>query len=403
MSLAVDPRVRDDPALLDLPGLETPTAATTSGSRCGSSSGNERRARLVRHVVTGLPTTSGRHGGCRLLLDSRSPALFVGTGDAADPANPRNLTSLGGKVLRVHRRTGAALADNPYADASDPRQRLVFTYGHRNVQGLAQRPSDGAVVSVEHGSYRDDEVNALSPGADFGWNPGPGYDESVPMTDQSLPGQQTEAIWSSGDPTDRHVRCGVDVRLPLGCVRRRAGRRRTRWRDACCSSASTTTLAQVDVSTPALMQRYGRLRSVTSTGQRRPAGHHQQRRRRPDPARLAPGSRAAQAQSSQRAPAITTANQPTASSSASTSTATGRRTNQRQPCTSATTQTSISSATTHHGRSRRRSAWLRTGRTSRPARSSRRTPTATRRCGAPSAARSAAAVTRGAPYTSDRP
>ena len=164
-------------------------------------SGNARRASLVRHVVTGLPTTSGRHGGCRVLLDTGSKALYVGTGDAADPANPRTLTSLGGKVLRVHRRTGSALPDNVYADAADPRQRLVHTYGHRNVQGLAQRPSDGSVVSVEHGSYRDDEVNALSPGADFGWNPGPGYDESVPMTDQSLPGRQTEAIWSSGEPT----------------------------------------------------------------------------------------------------------------------------------------------------------------------------------------------------------
>lgn len=164
-------------------------------------SGNARRASLVRHVVTSLPTTSGRHGGCRVLLDTGSKALYVGTGDAADPANPRTLTSLGGKVLRVHRRTGQALPDNVYADAADPRQRLVHTYGHRNVQGLAQRPSDGSVVSVEHGSYRDDEVNALSPGADFGWNPGPGYDESVPMTDQSLPGQQTEAIWSSGEPT----------------------------------------------------------------------------------------------------------------------------------------------------------------------------------------------------------
>jgi glucose/arabinose dehydrogenase len=164
-------------------------------------SGNARRASLVRHVVTGLPTTSGRHGGCRVLLDSGSKALYVGTGDAADARNPRNLTSLGGKVLRVHRRTGRALPDNPYADAADARQRLVWTFGHRNVQGLAQRPSDGAVVSVEHGSYRDDEVNALSPGADFGWQPGPGYDESVPMTDQSLPGQQTEAIWSSGPST----------------------------------------------------------------------------------------------------------------------------------------------------------------------------------------------------------
>jgi aldose sugar dehydrogenase len=164
-------------------------------------SDSARRATLVRHVVTGLPTTSGRHGGCRLLLDAGSQALYVGTGDAADPSNPRDLTSLGGKVLRVHRRSGQALPDNPFVGADNARQRLVWTYGHRNVQGLAQRPSDGTVISVEHGSYRDDEVNVLSPGADFGWDPGPGYDESVPMTDQSLPGQQVEAIWSSGQPT----------------------------------------------------------------------------------------------------------------------------------------------------------------------------------------------------------
>ena len=76
----------------------------------------------------------------------------------------------------------------------------MWTYGHRNVQGLAQR-DDGSLWSVEQGSYRDDEVNLLVPGGDYGWNPVPGYDESVPMTDQSLPGDQQDARWSSGDPT----------------------------------------------------------------------------------------------------------------------------------------------------------------------------------------------------------
>ena len=200
MSLAVDPAFDRTRRFWTCQGWETGGGQDVRVS-LWRLSGNARRADLVRHVVTGLPTTSGRHGGCRVLLDTGSKALYVGTGDAADARNPRNLTSLGGKVLRVHRRTGRALPDNPYAAAADARQRLVWTFGHRNVQGLAQRPSDGAVVSVEHGSYRDDEVNALSPGADFGWQPGPGYDESVPMTDQSLPGQQTEAIWSSGPST----------------------------------------------------------------------------------------------------------------------------------------------------------------------------------------------------------
>ncbi|MBD3914902.1 PQQ-dependent sugar dehydrogenase [Nocardioides hwasunensis] len=157
--------------------------------------------RLSRHrtILTGLPSTSGRHGGCRLLLDRASDALLVGTGDAAVGTNPRDLDSLGGKVLRVHRRTGEPMADNPFAGASTDR-RFVWTYGHRNVQGLAQR-GDGSLWSVEQGSYRDDEVNLLVPGGDYGWNPVPGYDESVPMTDQALPGEQQDAKWSSGDPT----------------------------------------------------------------------------------------------------------------------------------------------------------------------------------------------------------
>ena len=158
-----------------------------------------RRLTNRRTVVSGLPASSGRHGGCRLLLDRDGTALYVGTGDAAVGTNPRDLDSLGGKVLRVDRRTGAPLADNPFADATTAR-RLVWTYGHRNVQGLAQR-TDGSVWSAEHGSDRDDEVNLLVPGGDYGWNPVPGYDESVPMTDQDLPGTQQDAAWSSGSPT----------------------------------------------------------------------------------------------------------------------------------------------------------------------------------------------------------
>ena len=158
-----------------------------------------RRLVRPRTLVEGFPASSGRHGGCRLLLDRTSNALVIGTGDAAVGTNPRDLDSLGGKVLRVDRDTGAPMADNPYADATTAR-RLVWTYGHRNVQGLAQR-RDGSLWSVEHGSYRDDEVNLLVRGGDYGWNPVPGYDESVPMTDQSLPGTQQEAAWSSGEPT----------------------------------------------------------------------------------------------------------------------------------------------------------------------------------------------------------
>nr|MBA2774257.1 PQQ-dependent sugar dehydrogenase [Nocardioidaceae bacterium] len=156
-------------------------------------------ARIVDTLVSGIQVTSGRHGGCRLRLD-RMGRLYVGTGDAAVGTNPQNLHSLNGKVLRLNRFTGNAATGNPFIKTDTRRQRLIYTYGHRNVQGLALRPNR-RMWSVEHGTYRDDEANVLFRGGNYGWNPVPGYDESKPMTDFSLPGKQYAARWSSGDPT----------------------------------------------------------------------------------------------------------------------------------------------------------------------------------------------------------
>ncbi len=149
-------------------------------------------------LLKGLPTVSGRHGGCRLLI-TKNGALLVGTGDAAVTNNPQSLRSFGGKTLRLNPTTGRPWPTNPWAD-QEGRKRFIYTYGHRNVQGLAQR-ADGSLWSVEHGTYRDDEINLLGGGRNFGWRPGPGYDESPPMTNFSLPGRQWAAKWSSGNRT----------------------------------------------------------------------------------------------------------------------------------------------------------------------------------------------------------
>jgi glucose/arabinose dehydrogenase len=161
----------------------------------------------VRTLVKGLPSTSGRHGGCSLLKGSNN-ILYVGTGDAATGTNAQSLYSGGGKVLRIDSRTGAPISDNPFIHSAHLIKRQITTYGHRNVQGLARR-SDGTIWSIEQGSYRDDEVNQIIRGKNFGWNPvprkagDPAYNENSdsPMTDHSLPGAQTDARWSSGDPT----------------------------------------------------------------------------------------------------------------------------------------------------------------------------------------------------------
>lgn len=145
-------------------------------------------------VVDGLPISSGRHGGCRLLLEE--DVLYVGTGDAAQSEHPQSLESLGGKVLAVDLE-GEPVEGAPFVDG-DPRIR---SYGHRNVQGLALQPGTGALWSVEHGPDVDDEVNVIEEGGNYGWDPGPGYAESVPMTDTDAFPDAVEAAWSTGDPT----------------------------------------------------------------------------------------------------------------------------------------------------------------------------------------------------------
>ncbi len=165
-----------------------------------------RSAQRVRDLLTGLPVAvGGRHSGCRPTVGPDG-ALLVGTGDTAVGSIPQDLTSLGGKVLRLDLVTGRPLPDNPFADAADPAQRLVYSYGHRNVQGVAVRPGTGQIYSAEHGPDNNDEVNAVEPGANYGWDPSRGgtvggYDESVPMTDRDRFPDAEVAVWQSGSTT----------------------------------------------------------------------------------------------------------------------------------------------------------------------------------------------------------
>jgi glucose/arabinose dehydrogenase len=159
-------------------------------------------ATKVRDLVTGLPITSGRHSGCRPTI-AADGALLVGTGDAALAAPPQDRRNLGGKVLRVNLRTGEGLPDNPFASSGDANERRVYTYGHRNVQGVAVRPGSGQVYTAEHGPSGFDEMNRLQPGGNYGWDPARGgtsrsYDESVPMTDRQRFPDAIPPLWTSG-------------------------------------------------------------------------------------------------------------------------------------------------------------------------------------------------------------
>lgn len=149
-------------------------------------------------VLQGI-TATGRHSGCRLRFDDTG-YLFIGTGDAANGTNPQDLTSLNGKVLRITT-AGQPAPGNPFLTSGNTSTRLIYTYGHRNVQGLSLRPGTNEMWSVEQGTGRDDEVNRLVPGGNYGYDPVPGYNESVPMTDLVKYPSATAAVFSTGDPT----------------------------------------------------------------------------------------------------------------------------------------------------------------------------------------------------------
>ncbi len=107
-------------------------------------------------LLTGIPKGTIHNGG-RLAIGPDGD-LWAGTGDTGDRSLSQDPASLGGKVLRMD------LQGRPVAGAST----VVFSRGHRNVQGLAFDAS-GQPYSVEFGQNRFDEVNRLVPGGNGGW------------------------------------------------------------------------------------------------------------------------------------------------------------------------------------------------------------------------------------------
>ncbi len=198
MGIAVDPRFNTNRGLYTCQGWTNGSATDVRVVRWQFNTDGDGLTR-VADIVTGMPTSTGRHGGCRLRFDPDNN-LFVGTGDAAIGTTPQDLGSLGGKILRVDPDTGAGVAGNPFIGSSNANTRRIWSYGHRNTQGLAIRPANGLLWTAEHGPDRDDEINRGSTG-NFGWNPVPGYNENVPMTDTAEFPLARRASWRSGVPT----------------------------------------------------------------------------------------------------------------------------------------------------------------------------------------------------------
>jgi aldose sugar dehydrogenase len=87
--------------------------------------------------------------------------LYIGTGDATDQNSAQDLKSLAGKILRLND-DGSIPQDNPFPNSP------VYSYGHRNPQGLAW-DDEGNLYETEQGPTRNDEINLIKPGQNYGW------------------------------------------------------------------------------------------------------------------------------------------------------------------------------------------------------------------------------------------
>ncbi|MCC5954982.1 MAG: PQQ-dependent sugar dehydrogenase [Natronohydrobacter sp.] len=111
----------------------------------------------------------GAHNGGRIRFNPGDGFLYVTTGDTHNGEVPQSPTLLGGKVLRIDT-DGNAAPDNGAPDGFDAR---IYGYGFRNVQGIAFRPGDNRPIIAEHGPWHSDEITALVPGGNGGWDPRP--------------------------------------------------------------------------------------------------------------------------------------------------------------------------------------------------------------------------------------
>lgn len=126
-------------------------------------------------IVDNIPGAANHNGG--RIKFGPDGFLYITTGDAQNPSLAQNKNSLAGKILRVTEE-GKPVADNPF-------NNLVYSYGHRNPQGLTW-DGNGQLWSTEHGPQTKDEVNKIEKGKNYGWPTITGDEASVGMETAKL-------------------------------------------------------------------------------------------------------------------------------------------------------------------------------------------------------------------------
>jgi glucose/arabinose dehydrogenase len=164
MGLAIDPQFEQEPWVYICYTTFVEGNIANRVSRLQQIEGGGVNEQILVDNILGASV----HDGCRLKFGPDG-MLYASTGDARQPAAAQRLDTLHGKILRI-RPDGTIPADNPMGPTS-----YIYTYGHRNPQGLAFR-SDGVLFETEHGPTLEvgglrahDEVNVIEAGSNYGW------------------------------------------------------------------------------------------------------------------------------------------------------------------------------------------------------------------------------------------
>ena len=121
---------------------------------------------VKRIFVLDYKSSPGYHFGSRLQFD-RDGYLYISLGDRGDKERSQELDDHAGSLIRINK-DGSVPADNPFVNTAGAKPE-IYTYGNRNMQGMAMHPVTGDIWTIEHGPQGGDELNLMKPGTNYGW------------------------------------------------------------------------------------------------------------------------------------------------------------------------------------------------------------------------------------------